>query len=60
MVEVAAALQAEMGSTPRKTPAHPSGLTQREVEVLRLVSGGKTDREIGEVLFISVKTVATT
>lgn len=27
------------------------------VEVLRLVSGGKTNREIGEELFISIKTV---
>ena len=35
----------------------PDGLTRREVEVLRLISSGKTDREIGEELFISVKTV---
>ena len=38
-------------------PTYPGGLTGREVEVLRLISGGKTDREIGEELFISVKTV---
>jgi DNA-binding CsgD family transcriptional regulator len=38
-------------------PANPGGLTQREVEVIRLVSSGMTDREIGETLFISVKTV---
>jgi len=38
-------------------PANPGGLTQREVEVIRLVSNGMTDREIGETLFISVKTV---
>ena len=38
-------------------PAFPDGLTNREVEVLRLICGGKTDREIGEELFISVKTV---
>lgn len=37
--------------------ANPGGLTQREVEVIRLVSSGMTDREIGETLFISVKTV---
>ncbi len=36
----------------------PNGLTQREVEVLRLIGGGKTDKEIGEELFISVKTVS--
>ena len=37
--------------------AFPDGLTRREVEVLRLVCGGKTDREVREELFISVKTV---
>ncbi len=40
-----------------RASALPGGLTQREVEVLRHISGGKTDREIGEELFISVKTV---
>ena len=42
---------------PVRTPAYLDGLTQREVEVLRLICGGKTDREIGAELFISVKTV---
>ena len=44
-------------SGPSRPPEFPGGLTQREVEVLRLISGGKTDREIGEELFISIKTV---
>jgi len=35
----------------------PDGLTQREVEVLRLICGGKTDREIADELFISFRTV---
>ena len=35
------------------------GLTQREVEVLRLIAAGKTDREIAEELFIGVTTVNT-
>lgn len=35
----------------------PAGLTKREVDVLRLVSAGKTDRQIAETLFISPKTV---
>jgi DNA-binding NarL/FixJ family response regulator len=36
----------------------PDGLTQREVEVLRLLATGKTNRVIGETLFIAEKTVA--
>ncbi len=38
--------------------AVPGGLTAREVEVLRLVAEGLTNRAIGERLFISEKTVA--
>jgi DNA-binding CsgD family transcriptional regulator len=36
----------------------PSGLTAREIEVLRLVAAGKTNRSIAAVMFISEKTVA--
>lgn len=35
----------------------PDGLTAREVEVLRLIALGYTNREIGEQLYISVRTV---
>lgn len=34
-------------------------LTQREVEVLRLLGGGHSDREIADALYISVRTVGT-
>jgi DNA-binding CsgD family transcriptional regulator len=40
-----------------KSPA-PGGLTQREVEVLRLIATGKTNRAIAGELVISEKTVA--
>jgi DNA-binding CsgD family transcriptional regulator len=42
-----------------RAPQYPDGLTQREVEVLRLVATGKRDREIAQELFISVTTVST-
>jgi len=38
-------------------PTNPDGLTQREVEVLRLIALGKSNREIAEELVLSVRTV---
>ena len=40
-----------------RAPAFPDGLSRREVEVLHLIAGGKTDRDIAEELVISVRTV---
>jgi DNA-binding NarL/FixJ family response regulator len=36
----------------------PGGLTERELEVLRLVAMGKSNAEIAADLFLSAKTVA--
>jgi ATP/maltotriose-dependent transcriptional regulator MalT len=36
----------------------PAGLTARELEVLRLVAAGRSNREIADELYLSVKTVA--
>ena len=36
----------------------PAGLTHRELEVLELLSVGKTNKEIGDALSISTNTVA--
>ena len=44
-------------SSSEKASAYLDGLTQREVEVLQLIAAGKTDREIADELFISVRTV---
>ncbi len=47
--------------TPRTAPAGSAAterLTAREVEVLQLVASGRSNREIGQVLFISAKTVS--
>lgn len=38
-------------------PAHTSGLTARELEVLRLVASGKTNKQIASELCLSEKTV---
>ncbi|WP_433466835.1 helix-turn-helix transcriptional regulator [Spirillospora sp. CA-128828] len=44
---------------PRRTDASaPLGLTPREYEVLRLVADGRSNRDIAEALFISVKTAS--
>lgn len=39
-------------------PPLPNGLTEREVDVLRLVAEGLSNREIGERLFLSANTAA--
>ena len=47
-------------STPQQdVPAYPHDLSQREVEVLRLVVEGMTDGEIAEELYLSPRTIST-
>jgi DNA-binding CsgD family transcriptional regulator len=52
------ALRARVRSQSRTLPPYPCGLTQREVEVLRLIAIGKSNRDIANALFVSPNTVA--
>ncbi|MEZ4520188.1 MAG: AAA family ATPase [Thermomicrobiales bacterium] len=45
------------GVVRQRTPEYPAGLSEREVEVLRLVAAGKSNREIASELFLSVRTI---
>lgn len=47
-----------LGVLTGEQPDFPDGLTAREVEVLRVLATGKTNREIAAELFLSPKTVA--
>ncbi len=47
-----------LGSVPTMAPAYPDRLSEREVQVLRLIAAGKTNRDIAEELIISPRTVA--
>ncbi len=47
-----------LDTRPTNGRSRVAGLTERELEVLRLVAAGKSNREIAEVLYLSVKTVA--
>lgn len=40
------------------TGARPGGLTAREIQVLRLVATGQTNRMVAAELFLSEKTIA--
>jgi len=56
-------LNPELGARMAAAPPTPSGppgdLTEREVEVLRLIALGHTNNEIAEQLYLSVRTVET-
>jgi two-component system, NarL family, response regulator LiaR len=56
--EVAAKLMQEF-STPRPAEAPVDQLTPREMEVLRLIAKGKSNKEIADTLIVSEKTIKT-
>src|SRR5262249_48628816 len=51
-------LRARLRSQPCGPQSYPGGVTQREVEVLRLIAVGKSNRDIANALFVSPNTVA--
>ena len=56
---VAARILEELRSPPRHTPPPVNELTPREAEVLTLVARGRSNRAIGDQLFIGEETVKT-
>lgn len=50
-------LGAMIAAAPETPPGPPDGLTEREVEILRLVALGHTNAEISQKLYLSVRTV---
>jgi two-component system response regulator NreC len=50
-------LGGKVAAAPPEPPWPPDGLSEREVEVLRLIALGHTNGEIGEQLYLSVRTV---
>jgi len=50
-------LGAALASAPPTPSGPPDGLTEREVEVLRLIALGHTNAEIAKQLYLSVRTV---
>ena len=49
--------QAEISRLGRRTVADPDALTETEEQVARLAAAGRTNREVGEAVFLSPKSV---
>jgi two-component system response regulator NreC len=50
-------LGARMAAEPAEPPGPPDDLSEREVEVLRMIALGHTNAEIAEQLYLSIRTV---
>jgi DNA-binding CsgD family transcriptional regulator len=58
LMERAQSRRQAIETQPAAPSTYPAGLTQREVEVLRLLALGRNNREVAEELVISLRTVA--
>ena len=52
-------LGAQLAAAPTEPAGPPDGLTEREVEILRMIGLGHTNGEIADQLYLSVRTVET-
>lgn len=52
-------LGAKLAAAPRTPEGPPDGLTERELQILRLIGLGHTNSEIAQQLYLSVRTVET-
>jgi predicted ATPase/DNA-binding CsgD family transcriptional regulator len=52
-------LTTALSGSPHVAPRSPAGLTSRELDVLRLLVEGRSDKEIADALFIGARTVQT-
>jgi DNA-binding NarL/FixJ family response regulator len=50
-------LRQKLNALGQPVPTYPSGLTQREVEVLQHIAAGHSNRQIADALFLSPRTV---
>ena len=50
-------LGARLAAEPSPSDSRPDGLTEREIDVLRLIALGHTNAEIASMLYLSVRTV---